>query len=134
MNSFAKELFLIVAITAVGVAWSIISGHAPAPWIEAELEAGEIRMVDASVLDPIWVDARAASDFEAAHMDGALLLNDSNWDTGIFELMGAWLGAPRPIVIYCASESCDTSKRLAERLRAELPDAEVYSLHGGWEP
>jgi len=134
MKSLTKEVFLIAAITAVGVAYSIFSGQAPAPWVEAELEAGEIRQVDARVLNPIWIDARSETDFDSAHVDGALLLNESNWDSGIFDLMGAWLGAPRPIVIYCASESCDTSKRIAERLRAELPDAEVYSLHGGWQP
>jgi len=134
MNSFAKELFLIFAITASGVAYSVISGQAPAPWVEAELEAGEIHMVDAEVLDPIWIDARTENDFEIAHIKGALLLNESNWDDGIFELMGVWLQSPRPVVIYCSSESCGTSKRIAEQLRAELPSAEIYSLHGGWQP
>jgi len=49
------------------------------------------------------------------------------------ELMGAWLPAPRPIIVYCGSESCGTSKRIAERLREALPDAEIYSLKGGWD-
>jgi hypothetical protein len=35
--------------------------------------------------------------------------------------------------VYCGSESCGTSKRIAERLRESLPDAEIYSLKGGWD-
>ncbi|MGB0416771.1 MAG: rhodanese-like domain-containing protein, partial [Coraliomargarita sp.] len=39
---------------------------------------------------------------------------------------------PRVIVVYCSSESCSTSREVAEQLRLELPDAEIYSLKGGW--
>lgn len=112
---------------------SLISGIAPLPWAEPELQAGEIRAIDARVLDVLWVDARSEADYEAGHIESALLLNESNWDAGIFELMGEWLSAPRPIVVYCGSESCGTSQRIAERLRSDLADAEIYHLHGGWD-
>ncbi len=134
MLSLLKELFIISALTALGVAYSLFSEHAPAPWIAAELEAGEIRMVDASVLNPIWVDTRSEADYTEAHIDNALSLNEVNWDEGIIMLMGEWLEAPRPIVVYCSSSSCDTSKRIAARLRNDLPNAEIYSLNGGWQP
>ena len=45
--------------------------------------------------------------------------------------MNIWLIQPRPIVVYCKGEDCGTSKRIAERLRKSLPDAEIYSLKGG---
>lgn len=134
MLSLFKEFFIIAVLTSVGVAYSLFSGHAPAPWVEAELAAGEIRMLDASVLNPIWVDARSEADYTEGHIASALSLNEANWDDGIFSLMGEWLELPRPIVVYCSSSSCDTSKRVAQRLRNELFDAEVYSLHGGWQP
>ncbi|MEN8661118.1 MAG: rhodanese-like domain-containing protein [Lentimonas sp.] len=134
MLSLFKEFFIIAVLTSVGVAYSLFSGHAPAPWVEAELDAGEIHMVDASVINPIWVDARPEADYAEDHIATALSLNETNWDDGIFSLMGEWLESPRPIVVYCSSSSCDTSKRVAERLRNELSDAEVYSLHGGWQP
>ena len=134
MPNLFKEFCILLTLTLVGVAYSLFSGLAPAPWKNLPLEAGEILMIDAQVLSPIWIDARAESDFATDHVEGALSLNESNWDTQLPELMGAWLSAPRPIVIYCSSESCGTSKRIAERLRADLPDAEIYSLHGGWQP
>jgi 3-mercaptopyruvate sulfurtransferase SseA len=46
--------------------------------------------------------------------------------------MGTWLMNPRTIIVYCGSESCATSKLIADRLRESLPDAEIYSLKGGW--
>ena len=96
-----------------------------------ELEAGEIYLADAQALNAIWVDARAIKEFEQSHLPATLFFDESDWDTGLFELMNTWLLQPRPIVIYCGTEACGTSKRIAERLRKSLPDAEIYSLKGG---
>ncbi|HAV12967.1 MAG TPA: hypothetical protein DCX06_05665 [Opitutae bacterium] len=134
MALLIKELTLICVLTLLGASFSIFSGLTQPPWSAPELEAGEIHQVDAEVINPIWVDARPEVDYETAHIEGALSLNDSNWDSQIFDLMGAWLESPQPIVVYCSSASCDTSKQIAERLRMDLPDAEIYSLHGGWQP
>jgi rhodanese-related sulfurtransferase len=134
MLSFIKELLIIAALTTIGAVYSLVSSQAPPPWAEPKLAAGEILLIDAQVINPIWIDARDEADYVADHLAGAIWLTDANWDSGIMELMGTWLESPRPIVIYCSSESCGTSKRIAERLRSELPDSEVYSLHGGWQP
>lgn len=127
-----RELFIITALTCLGAGFSLFSGRAALPWGEPELAAGEIRVEDARVLDLVWIDARSEADYEAGHIPGAIRLNEDNWDAAIFGLMAEWLDNPRPIVVYCESESCGTSKRVAERLRADLADAEIYSLHGGW--
>ncbi|MGJ8652826.1 MAG: rhodanese-like domain-containing protein [Opitutaceae bacterium] len=134
MLKLFKEFCILLTLTLIGVAYSVFSGLVPTPGTALPLEAGEILLIDAQVLNPIWIDARAESDFATDHIEGALSLNESNWDTQIPELIGKWLSAPRPIVIYCSSKSCGTSKRIAERLRSDLPDAEIYSLHGGWQP
>lgn len=134
MPTLIKEIVIIAMLVCTGSFYSTYSGLSPLPWAEAELAAGEILMIDAKVINPIWVDARDEADYAVDHITDALSLNESNWDTGIIELMGTWLETPRPIVIYCSSESCGTSKRIAERLRNELSDAEIYSLHGGWQP
>jgi len=134
MPSLLRELSILLLLTALGVAYSLLSGHALAPGEPQKLEAGEILLVDAEVINPIWIDARSDFEYQLAHMNGALLLNDDTWDTGFFELMSAWLETPRPIIVYCASSGCDASKRIAARLRNDLPDAEIYSLHGGWRP
>jgi rhodanese-related sulfurtransferase len=130
--SLLKEFLLIAALAAAGSAYSLVSGLAPLPWAEPELQPGEIRYEDAAALDVLWIDARSEEDFAAGHLEGAVHLNEDNWDAALPRLMEAWLPSPRPIVVYCSSEACDTSKRVADRLRDALPEAEIHSLKGGW--
>tara|TARA_B110000208_G_scaffold77106_1_gene98779 strand:+ start:1703 stop:2116 length:414 start_codon:yes stop_codon:yes gene_type:complete len=133
MAKFFREILFIIALTALGAVFSLFSGLAPLPWAKPELAAGEIQPNDARALQVIWIDARSEADYHTEHIPAAIYLDEDHWETGIIELMDAWLTQPRPIVVYCGSERCDTSKRIAERLREALPDAEVYSLKGGWD-
>ena len=131
MDSMLREFCIIILLTVIGIAYSLVGGRSPLPGTESELEAGEIYLSDAQALNAIWVDARAIKEFEESHLPGALLFDESDWDTELLKLMNIWLIQPRPIVIYCKSEDCGTSKRIAERLRKSLPEAEIYSLKGG---
>ena len=126
-----RELCIILLLTVIGIAYSLVGGLSPQPGAEPELQAGEIYLADAQTLNAIWVDTRALEEFEESHLPGALFFDESDWDTGLLALMNIWLIQPRPSVIYCKGEACDTSKRIAERLRKSLPDAEIYSLKGG---
>ena len=126
-----REICIILLLTVIGIASSLVGGLSLLSGAEPELEAGEIYLADAQALNAIWVDARALKEFEESHLPGALFFDESDWDTGLLELMNTWLMQPRPIVIYCETEACGTSKRIAERLRKSLPDAEIYSLKGG---
>ena len=126
-----RELCIILLLTVIGIAYSLVGGLSPQPGAETELQAGEIYLADAQILNAIWVDVRAVEEFEESHLPGALFFDESDWDAGLLELMNIWLIQPRPIVIYCKGEDCGTSKRIAERLRKSLPDAEIYSLKGG---
>ena len=126
-----REFCTILLLTAIGIAYSLVGGLSPLPGTGPGLEAGEIHLADAQALNAIWVDARTIKEFEESHLPGALFLHENGWDTGLLELMDTWLIQPRPIVIYCGTEACETSKRIAERLRKSLPDAEIYSLKGG---
>jgi rhodanese-related sulfurtransferase len=130
---FIKELGIIGMLTFCGAAFSLYSGLMPVPWKAPELAAGEIRLEDVQVLKVIWIDARGKTDYDSGHIPGAILLNEANWDNGINDLMNIWLVDPRPIVVYCSSEQCSASKDIARQLRNALPEAEVYSLKGGWE-
>ena len=124
---------MISALTVCGAAFSLYNGLMPPPWKEPALAAGEIRLQDAQVLDVIWIDARNRTDYDSGHIPDAILLNDSNWEEGIYNLMNVWLMHTRPIVVYCSSAQCSSSKQIAEQLREALPEAEVYTLKGGWE-
>ena len=48
-------------------------------------------------------------------------------------ILEQWLEEPRVIVVYCQDDSCGRSQYAADELRANLPDAEIYVLKGGWE-
>ena len=126
-----REFCIILLLAGLGIAYSLVGGLSPLPSVSQELEAGEIRLADAQALNAIWVDAGGMKKIEEHHIPEALLLDEDDWDAGPFELMNTWLIEPRPIVIYCESEACGKSKRIAERLRVSLPDAEIYSLKGG---
>ena len=126
-----RELCIVLLLTAIGFAYSLVGGLSPQPGAELELQAGEIYLADAQALNAIWVDVSTVEEFEESHLPGALFFDESDWDTGLLELMNIWLIQPRPIVIYCGAEACDTSKRIAERLRKSLPEAEIYRLKGG---
>ena len=130
---FFREFAIIVTLTTCGAAFSLFSGLMPPPWQEPELAAGEIRLQDAQALNVIWIDARSKTEYDAGHIPDAILLNDSNWEEGIRNLMDTWLTQMRPIIVYCSSLQCSFSKRIAEQLRSALPEAEIYSLKGGWE-
>ena len=126
-----RELCIILLLTVIGIAYSLVGGLSPQPGAEPELQAGEIYLTDAQALNAIWVDARTIKEFEEGHHPDALFFDESDWDTELLELMNIWLKQSRPIVIYCGAEACETSKRIAERLRKSLPNAEIYSLKGG---
>lgn len=128
-----RDICIILLLTAIGIAYSLIAGLSPLPWAEPALEAGEIHLADAQALKVIWVDVRAIEEFEESHLPDALFFDEGDWDRGLCELMNTWLVQPRPIVVYCGSERCNTSQRIAERLRESLPDAEIYRLKGGWD-
>lgn len=128
-----REFAIIALLTALGSAYSLLSGLAPLPWAEPELQAGEIRLEDAKVLDVIWVDARSEAEYAHAHAPEALFYDQADPTGSMGKVLEEWLMQARVIVVYCADAGCGTSKKIAEELRENLPDAEIYSLKGGWD-
>lgn len=126
-------LFLLVlaAIPAMGAALF----HPKRPAWNAETPApGEILLRTAlgendSVL---WLDARPTADYEAAHIPGAMLLNEDEWNTLLPAVLAAWRNG-KIIVVYCNSLQCHSSDAVAKRLREEAKLPDVYVLKGGWE-
>lgn len=74
MRTLLRETLIIAALTLIGVAYSLVGGLAPLPWVEPELTAGEIRLADAQAFDVIWLDTRSYDAFEADHIPEALFL------------------------------------------------------------
>ncbi|MCC5805352.1 MAG: rhodanese [Opitutales bacterium] len=128
----AAGILFLSAILAVVTAWM----HPRAPtYSEGRLEAGEITLSMAHRFEGnvLWIDARAAYEYEAGHIPGAVLLNEDDWDESLFRFFDAYADDPDAlIVVYCGQEGCQSSKAVAARLRREAGLEQVYHLQGGW--
>ncbi len=79
----------------------------------------------------IWVDARPKVEYEQAHKEGAIWLSEDQWQDGFPRLLDAWQPGYN-VVVYCSSQSCQTSQAVARRVRTETAWNHVYVLQGGW--
>lgn len=98
---------------------------------EGELTLTQVRALEQQAGGVLWVDARVRSEFEKEHIPGAILLNEQEWETLMFESVEVISRNDKPIVIYCDAQRCDASHRLAEKLR-DLGQPDVHVLAGGW--
>ena len=98
----------------------------------------EISITDALALEKaggvLWLDARRRSEYDKAHVPGALLLNLHEWDDLMMPVVHALGDGPRrPVIIYCDAQKCAASKELRERMiQFGLGDIDIRVLHGGW--
>ncbi len=127
-----QVLILLLLPVFLAAATALLHPAAP-PWSEDSLAEGEVNLavVDAWDEEVLWVDARSRDDYEEAHVPGALLLNEDAWDDLLFDFFDRWHPG-RKVVVYCGSRGCRASHQVAERLREETGDDEIYVLHGGW--
>jgi rhodanese-related sulfurtransferase len=82
--------------------------------------------------NPLWVDARSAAAFSSGHIAAAIRLTEPEWESLLPALLDRWTPGG-VILVYCDTSSCQTSARIAARLRRELGTDSVYALIGGWE-
>jgi len=104
-----------------------------AAWIKPDADNGiELAGTRQWGTDILWVDARPRTDFERAHIPGAVNLNEDEWEQLLDGFLDAWKRNFR-VVVYCSSASCDASHEVAKRIKSETPITDVYVLKGGWE-
>jgi len=119
-------LMALALVPALLCAWL----HPKKPsWQSDELTVAAAQALGARA---IWVDARAAKDFEKTHVPGAISLNEDAWSEQLPALLDAW-SPEKTVVVYCSSLSCHTSREVANRLRDEVGLSPVFVLQGGWE-
>ena len=99
---------------------------------EETLQPYEITISDPrlSTWQPLWIDARSKEDYNAGHINGAVLLNEQGWDGMVPKVFETWK-PDRPIIVYCGA-GCEESIKVALRLR-DLGLEPVYYLRGGYE-
>jgi rhodanese-related sulfurtransferase len=97
-----------------------------------KLRAPEVLVEEAQKWEgTLWVDARSREDYEAKHVEGAVWLNEGEWQEGLPAVLDEWM-LGRRVVVYCSSRSCQASHAVARRLREETGWQEIFVLKGGW--
>ena len=135
MRTIFVQTAWLLSLGILAGLFSILGGHAPAPWspapVRASADAQGIRIYEARALVPLWVDARSATAYAENHIPGAIHLDEVQWDLALATVLENWDGK-QAIVVYCESLDCGTSADIAERLKEALGFSDVHSLRGGW--
>ena len=130
----ARALRQCAILLGLALIPALVSGAIQLRWHAQEpLAPGEVTVATAQALgaDVQWVDARSRAKFDHAHIAGALLLNEDEWDVLIAPFLDAW-DADKTIVVYCDGGGCEASHKVADRIRTDLKIGNVYVLKGGW--
>ena len=81
----------------------------------------------------VWIDARSRANFDKSRVEGAYLLNEMEGFYSLLEPIWSEIQnkSDLPFIVYCSSESCLASRKVAEKLRESVGVSEVYILKGG---
>lgn len=129
MPRILRPLALILLAAVLPAAASALLHPRRPSWLSDEIPA---HLAASNPTRYLMVDARPATDFATGHIPGAVSLNEDAWDALFPPFLDAWDGE-RPILVYCSSLSCATSREVAHRLRTEAGIPEVFVMEGGWE-
>ena len=132
-----QVLILVVLTFLLAGATHFLHPRAPAwyltqqPLLDDEITLERVRSEWRG--DVLWIDARPASQFAAAHIPGAKPLSEQNFDDQLFELLETLQTNTKPVIIYCGGESCHASRTVRQKLLERVPLENVFVLHGGWK-
>lgn len=123
----------LLAISAVLGGLSVALNPAAHAVLTDAPRADEITVPQAQALGAaaLWIDARSRADYEAGHVPGALLLNEDTWGELLIPVVERWQPG-MPVIVYCDSDGCQASRKVADRLRAEAGVDNAKVLRGEW--
>jgi rhodanese-related sulfurtransferase len=132
--SLILQALILVALALIPGLGQAIYFHDKVSW-ESPIPVSEmvtVAQAQAWGQNAIWVDARPDEEFARDHVPGALSLNEDRWSELLPQFLAVW-SPEKKIVVYCSSQSCNASRDVARRLRAEAQLKNVFVLEGGWE-
>lgn len=128
-----KRATILVAISICLAALTITSSPElqSSHLVETDM-SDQISIQEAMSMDGIlWVDAREREAYVDGHIPSAVLLNETEFETGLPLLLDQWHPG-QTIIAYCGTEQCDASAHVAKRLK-EAGIEDVFILQGGWD-
>ncbi len=100
-------------------------------WV-AQTAIGEMDFIRHCEAAGLVIDARPAEEFAEGHLDALVLMNvPAESASEHFERVASFLG--QPVVLYCASDACDSAETLWRLMQAWGFGPEVRIFHPGWE-
>jgi rhodanese-related sulfurtransferase len=118
-----------VALLFAALSWTLQRTGSAEPLASGEIDLKALSSVRAP--DILWVDARSKAKFESRHIPGALLLNQTEWESLVSDFYDQWQPGRR-VVVYGEVDS-DNGQEVASRLREESAIDNVWVLKGGYE-
>ena len=82
--------------------------------------------------DVVWLDARPRDQFNLAHVPGARLLNEQDFDNQLLEMLDILQTTTKPVILYCGGQKCEASRHVREKLLTMVPLENCFVLKGGW--
>lgn len=137
MNAAAQLAVIgVISVVAAGGSW-LMKG--PPEVVVFKCDSALLRKDEICLGDVkgnvLWVDARSRSEWKENGLEGSILWNmDPKEDDTAFESEAApRVFAAELVVVYCSSESCGTSRQVADRIRKLDLGPSVKVLFGGWD-
>ena len=100
------------------------------PYAAYEKSLAAVAASDASIL---WVDARSSEAYKKGHIPSAIRLTEEEWDSLLGIILLEYWQPEQWVVVYCDNTGCQKSRKIAARLRQEVPGIQAYYLRGGWD-
>lgn len=128
-----QALWLLLIATLPALLVTLFSSS-PRVWSREAAGVPEIAWAELQrwTTPALLIDARSEAAFETAHIPGALVLNEPDWESDLPKVVTRWRPGAR-LVVYCDSAACGGSQAVARRLRRELGVGDIYVLKGGWQ-
>lgn len=133
-GSVLRQIFLLLALAFLPGIGQVLYFRERVSW-QSPVPASEmVSVAEAKAWGSraLWIDARPDEEFTAGHFPNALPLNEDRWNELLPDVLAAWSPEKR-LIVYCSSQSCGSSREIAQRLRDEAQIKNVFVLEGGWE-
>jgi rhodanese-related sulfurtransferase len=133
-GTILRQGFLLLVIAFLPAIGEALYFRDRIPWA-SPVPASELVQVETAKAwgsSALWVDARPDDQYAQGHFPNALPLNESGWDKQLRPVLEKW-SEEKKIVVYCSTQSCGTSREIADRLRKQAQLKNVFVLDGGWE-
>lgn len=131
-----QSALLIGASLLFGVLTKLWHPRAPAWYLQQEpVKEGEISLQGVDELDPasiLWIDARVEKRYREGHIPGAVMINMQDTEGQLFENFDRIQVHAGPVIVYCDSQACEASEKIADFLYENTILDPIYVLQGGW--